>query len=251
MQKIQSQAVRKKYKKVNLFRIEIESSPKDLDFFVVDMTHTPIEFETEEFQYGIKKLNFPKLSQQVDMTVTLRDSEDERLRTWLSTLAASIDNGDGTSNPPSHYLKKVRRYRMETYNPMPGCFNPDELSSSVTPEFWKDGIDLKLGGYDFGEVNNINQLPPGITVGLNDYSQGKIDSVFSKYVPIEMMGVYNSRSIGRGLPIQSQISSKQEGYREVKTDEWTMFVSRVGEYSESTEEHGLGTFPVTFVGFRS
>ena len=56
LKNIQSQAVKKKYKSVKMFRLEIESAPKDLDFFVVDMSYTPIEVESEEVRYGLLRI---------------------------------------------------------------------------------------------------------------------------------------------------------------------------------------------------
>lgn len=248
LKSIQSQAVKKKYKSVKMFRLEIDGAPKDLDFFIVDMSHTPIEIESEEVRYGFKKMNFANLSQQVDLTVTFHDSEDERLRTWLTIWHNSIDNGDGTSNPPSMYLKKIRRYRLGTTNPLSGCF--DVKSESV-------GIPLKIGGYDFGTISNLNQLPDAIARGVKDYTTGQVNSLLSKYIPSQLMGLFQNLAIGRGLPIigstsfASGIGGGQSEFTETKTDEWMMWPSRVGDITESREESGMLSFPVTFTGFRS
>lgn len=257
LKNIQSQAVKKKYKSVKMFRLEIDCAPKDLDFFVVDMSHTPIEVESEEVRYGFKKMNFANLSQQVDLTVTFHDSEDERLRTWLTMWNGLMDNGDGTSNPPNVYLKKVRRYRLGTTNPLSGCFDVKPEAVGNYPTMGGFGIPLKIGGYDFGTISNLNQLPGAIAQGVKDYAMGQVSSLLSKYIPSQLMGLFQNLTIGRGLPITSGTSSAsgigggQSEFTETKTDEWMMWVSRVGDISESREESGMLTFPVTFTGFRS
>lgn len=254
LKNIQDQAVKKKYKSPKMFRLEVDGAPKDLNFYIVDMSHTPTEFDVEDVRYGFKKLNYPGQSQQVDLTVTLRDSEDERLRTWLNVWSGLIDNGNGTSNPPSYYLKKVRRFRLGKSNPLSGKFG-----SSAQPEVDVPitSVDMNIGGYDFGSVSNLNQLPDDMAAEFAEYPQGRADSVMSKYVPPELAGVFNNLSYGRGISVSSTAFSPTgaggttSGFIETKTDEWMMWPSRIGEYNESREESGPLTFPVTFTGFRA
>ncbi len=247
LKNIQDQAVKKKFKSPKMFRLEVEGAPKDLDFFLIDIAHTPIELDTEDVRYGFKKMNFPNMSQQVDITATFRDSEDERLRTWLSTWAALIDNGDGTSNPPNMYLKKVSRWRLGSSNPLSGDFNSSSLGDIDIP---LSDEEVNIGGYDYGSVSNVNQLPSDIANGLAGAPQGKVDSVLAKYVPPQTMGAFSNQSVGRGIPLTGQ-NTVSNGFVETKTDEWRMWPSRVGEYNESREESGKLIFPVTFTGFRS
>ncbi len=162
LRSIQSKALAKKYRPNKKFKLEIDGAPGDLDYYVVDMSHTPIESATTEITYGFKKMTFPDQSQPVELTVTFRDSDDEKITDWLKDWHSKIDNGDGTMNPPSRFLKKGKRYIVE----------------------------------DAGSCGS------------------------SSYV-------------------------------ETLKDEWMMFPFRVGEKTETREEGGPLTFPVSFMTFRS
>jgi len=178
---VSDKLVRTKYKSNKAFRVEIDGAPLDLDYHVMDITHCVIEIETNPVAAGMKRLNYPEASQQVDVTLTIRDDDDETLRDWFVNWADLIDNGDGTSNPPSHYLKKVRRFKRVGSSPTTGFF--------------------------LTETNYEEML-----------AKSKKQSVAPKII---------------------------------ETDEWDMYVSKVGDQTESLEESGHHTYPVTLTSFRS
>lgn len=173
--------VRKKFKSNKAFKIEIDGAPLDLDYHIIDATHCVVEIETNQVQAGMKRLNMPEASQQVDLTLTIRDDEAETLREWFISLSNKIDNGDGTCNPPSHYLINVRRYKRVTSSKESGFF-------------------------------------------LNE-SNGKELEALSK--------------------------KPSSAPKNVLTDEWQMFVNKVGDQTESLEESGHHTYPVSLMSFRS
>lgn len=172
---------RKKFKSNKSFSVEIDGAPADIDFHVMDMTHCIVEIETAQKKIGMKRINLPEASQQVDITLTIRDDQHETFRKFFIDWSNLIDNGDGTSNPPSHYLKKVRRFKHVSSSNESGFF--------LTESNYKD--------------------------------------------------------------LQKKHSTPGTAPNKVETEEWDMFVTKIGDQSESVEESGHHTYPVILTGFRS
>lgn len=180
---VATRTLRTKFKSNKGFRVEIDDIPTaiDLDYHIMDATHCIVEIETKQLPAGMKRINLPTTSQQVDLTLTIRDDEDETIRDFFVEWSNKIDNGDGTANPPADYLKKVRRFKRVTSSPIHGFHLTGE---------------------------NRNEL------------------------------------------IQLDRETKKAP-KNVETDEWDMFVTKIGDQVESLEESGHHTYTVTLTGFRS
>ena len=107
--------VKTPYKQGWQFRIEIEGEPIDFDIYVKEASHGPTEVNTEEDQYGGQTLTWPTGSAPVELALTLRDHEDERVAKWFDAWSAKVVFADGTVGLPygsDGYVKKVKRYSL-------------------------------------------------------------------------------------------------------------------------------------------
>jgi len=108
------------------FRIEVDGM-KDLapklaetdgpvtvfDYLVKGVGFGPTEFETEPVQAGAAIFTYPKSSQPVVVTMTVRDTADRLLYNWFNVWAGKVlysaDDKvwDGTFNLPASYVKQL------------------------------------------------------------------------------------------------------------------------------------------------
>ncbi len=112
---IVKKAVRTPFKKKEMFRLELERQPDDMDIFVKDISFGPTELENEPVKAGGRVLTYPTGAAPVSLSVTVRDHEDERVARFFDEWAAEVSNSDGTFNLPygtSGYVRKVKRFSL-------------------------------------------------------------------------------------------------------------------------------------------
>lgn len=114
MRLIAKQAVKKKFRKSWQFKFEIPDAPPDFDFYVKDVSYGPIEIETEPEKVGVSThtITWPVGSGPVELSMTMRDNEDERIKKWFEGLAAEVVHPDGTVGLSSDYCFDVNRYTV-------------------------------------------------------------------------------------------------------------------------------------------
>jgi hypothetical protein len=98
------------------FRLEIEGQPEDFDIYVKDITHGPTEIENDPTKAGGRTLTYPTGAAPVNLSMTVRDHQDERIAQWFDAWTAKVVNADGTLNLPygqDGYVKKVKRFRQD------------------------------------------------------------------------------------------------------------------------------------------
>ncbi len=90
--------------------------PPDLDIFIKEISYGPSEVETTTVKAGSKKITLPVGAEPVTISLTLRDTQDERIGQWLDSILARIFNDDGTQNAPYDpqrgWILRMTRYRL-------------------------------------------------------------------------------------------------------------------------------------------
>lgn len=104
--------VKKDFRQSWQFRIEVEGEPHDFDLFVKDVTFGPTEITTEPAKYGGQVVNWPDGLAPVELSMTLRDDENETVAKWFDAWAKKVVNSDGTVNLQGEYVRKIKRYHV-------------------------------------------------------------------------------------------------------------------------------------------
>lgn len=98
------------------FRLEIKDAPKELDFYVKDISYGPTQIENDAFSVGVRALTYPTKMAPVTLSMTVRDNEEEEISKWFDEWAGKVLNTDGTANLPygdNGYVKDVTRYHID------------------------------------------------------------------------------------------------------------------------------------------
>lgn len=104
--------VQKDFRQAWQFKIEVDGQPSDFDLFVKDVTFGPKEVTTEAAEYGGQVVTWPKGMAPVELSMTMRDDENETVAKWFDEWASKVVNPDGTVNLQGEYVRKVRRYHV-------------------------------------------------------------------------------------------------------------------------------------------
>ena len=117
------------------------------DFLVKDVSFGPTEFACEPVEAGATVFTFPKSSQPVVISMTVRDTADRQLYKWFNDLADKVVNKDGTFNLPSEYLFGLT---IKTYKDDDGDSEQELWCNWVYPLKMGD-IQMSVDGEGFTE----------------------------------------------------------------------------------------------------
>jgi len=117
------------------------------DYLVKDVSFGPVEIAGDPVEAGGTVFTFPKSSQPVVVTMTVRDTADRLLYQWFVAWAESVSNSDGTFNLPYTYLQKLTIY---TYKDDDGASEQELWKGMVYPQKMGD-IQMSVDGEGFSE----------------------------------------------------------------------------------------------------
>lgn len=110
MKRLSKQLVHTEFKEPWQFRVEIEGAPDDWDLYCKEVTHTPIELETNSKRVGAHYLNYLNGSQTLPMSFTMRDNENGDIHAWFEEWVGQVVHSDGTWGVPIDYLRTVKLF---------------------------------------------------------------------------------------------------------------------------------------------
>jgi hypothetical protein len=112
LRSIALEAVHKNFRESWQFKFEIPEAPRDFDFYVKDVSYGPIEIETDPEKIGASTLTitWPTGAAPVQLSMTMRDHEDGRIKKWFESLVAKVIFDDGTVGCPADYCFDVERF---------------------------------------------------------------------------------------------------------------------------------------------
>lgn len=114
MRLVAKEAVHKEFRQSWQFKFEIPEAPADFDFYVKDVSYGPTEVQTDPEKIGVTTLTitWPTGSGPVELSMTMRDHEDGRIKKWFEGLVAKILFDDGTVGLPSDYCIDIQRFTV-------------------------------------------------------------------------------------------------------------------------------------------
>lgn len=112
MKAMAGKLVKKAFRQSWQFKLKIDGEPTDFELYVKDITYGPTEVSTEPEQYGGQSFVWPTGLVGVELSMTLRDDENETVAKWIDSWASKVVNLDGTVNLVGEYAKKVERYSV-------------------------------------------------------------------------------------------------------------------------------------------
>jgi|GEM_PF-3042186 len=91
-----------------MFETKLETFHNLFDFLAREVSFGPTELSTEPVEAGGTVFTYPKQSQPVVITCTVRDTGDRKLHKWFNKLVGKVVNPDGTFNLPNDYCYKMK-----------------------------------------------------------------------------------------------------------------------------------------------
>lgn len=117
------------------------------DYLAKNVSFGPTEIATEPVEAGANVFTFPKTSQPVVITMTVRDTADRDLYNWFTAWAGKVVNDDGTFNLPYDYTRILTIY---SYRDDDGGSENALWSGLVYPAKMGD-IEMSVDGEGFTE----------------------------------------------------------------------------------------------------
>ena len=117
------------------------------DYLAKDVSFGPVDIACEPTEAGGTVFTFPKSSQPVVVSMTVRDTADRKLYKWFTAWSKLVVNDDGTFNVPYFY---VRDLIVKTYQDDDGGSEEVLWSGGVYPQKMGD-IQMAVDGEGFTE----------------------------------------------------------------------------------------------------
>ncbi len=94
--------------------VEIEGTDSipDFDIYVKDIDFGAGSIDVETFQVGCGSIALPTFSSASEITMTVRETQDQTISKWMEAQLAKVKNTDGTINLPKHYVFKINFYTL-------------------------------------------------------------------------------------------------------------------------------------------
>lgn len=143
--------------------VEVEGF-QDFQLFVKDISYGPVTIETETKQIGGGIINKPTSSQVSTVSLTVRDTDDGKLKKWFEARAARVINNDGTINTPSQYLMRIAIYNVhndgsmsiaDEYKVYPTGLGDIQRARDGVSEFLSYPIQFTIYSTFTGDAENI------------------------------------------------------------------------------------------------
>lgn len=113
---INKRLVQMDFQKEWLFKLEIEDAPEELDFYVKDLSLTPMEISTDEDNIGGTTMVWPTGRSAAKLMAIMRDNEKGEISAFISQWEGKAVHRDGTVGLPygdDGYLKPVTFYWLK------------------------------------------------------------------------------------------------------------------------------------------
>ncbi len=94
--------------------VEISASEAfpDFDLYAKDVSFGAGSVDVDTVQIGSGFISFPTASSAGEITMTVRDDENQTLSKWVDARLAKVKNKDGTINLPVDYIFKITLFTL-------------------------------------------------------------------------------------------------------------------------------------------
>ena len=104
--------VHKDFVKSYQFRLDVTGQPAELDLYAKDISYGCFDVQTDEVQAGGIVYAYPTCDGTHRISMTLRDTQDQRVWTWLRDWMRLVVHADGTVGIPSEYVRTATLYNL-------------------------------------------------------------------------------------------------------------------------------------------
>lgn len=94
--------------------IEVDEQPPDFEIYVKDIEYGGGSIDADVTAIGGGSIAKPVSANAGEVTMTVRDHGDGRVKKWFDTMLAKVKNPDGTVNLPKDYV-----FNLKIYNVLP------------------------------------------------------------------------------------------------------------------------------------
>lgn len=97
------------------WRVEFEggNAPQDFDIYVKDIDYGEGSIDVDTFQVGCGSIAQPTFSSASEITMTVRDDQNNTMSDWFDERLAKVKNKDGTINIPVDYVIQLKIFDLD------------------------------------------------------------------------------------------------------------------------------------------
>lgn len=158
----------------------------DFQMFAKELNYSPITIESDSKQIGGCMFNLPTSNQVGQVTITVRDTGDEKIKKWFTARAGRVINGDGTFNEADKYLMGLRIYSIQddgsinlsdSYDVYPGTLGDISRGRDQISEFLSYPLSFTIYSSFSGETSGaLSSMASSAAMGIGKSIVGSVET---------------------------------------------------------------------------